>query len=142
MKPEETIDFHVRWAWLKIARMYNQEAARHGITQTIGFVLLNIDPKEGSPSTSLGPKMGMESTSLTRTLKTMEERGWVVRRKDELDKRVVRVVLTEEGKKLREVSRRTVVDFNTRLLGEVSKEKLEHFIEVIQMIDQYTIKTS
>ncbi|GIR50705.1 MAG: hypothetical protein CM15mP59_4470 [Flavobacteriaceae bacterium] len=33
-----------------------------------GLALLSIDTEEGVPSTSLGPRMGMESTSLSRTL--------------------------------------------------------------------------
>ena len=43
-----------------------------------GFALLSIDPEKGTPSTSLGPKMGMEATSLSRTLKTMEEKGLII----------------------------------------------------------------
>lgn len=140
MKPEETLDFHVRWAWLKIAKMYNQEAAKHGITQTIGFVLLHIDPKQGTPSTQLGPQMGMEPTSLSRTLKTMEAKGWIARVKDDKDKRITRIFLTAEGLRLRNLSKDTVVHFNKKLLGVLSDEKLNHFKEVIQVIDQHTVK--
>ncbi|MEQ9187458.1 MAG: winged helix DNA-binding protein [Cryomorphaceae bacterium] len=140
MKPEETIDFHIRWAWLRIAKMYNQEASQHGMTQSIGFVLLNIDPRNGTPATQLGPMMGMEPTSLSRTLKTMDERGLVNREQDEADKRIVRVKLTEEGKRMRNISRKTVVGFNERLLADVDQKKLEHFKDVIQIIHQHTMK--
>jgi len=98
MKPEETIDFHIRWVWAKIARMYNAQAAQHGGSMSIGYILLNID-KEGTHSTKLGPKMGMEPRSLTRTLKTMEEKGLISRKVDANDRRMVRVFLTEEGVK-------------------------------------------
>ena len=37
-----------------------------------GFCLLNIDA-EGTPSSALGPKLGMESTSLSRLLNNMEK---------------------------------------------------------------------
>jgi hypothetical protein len=40
-----------------------------------GFALLSIDKEGGTPSTSLGPKMGDGTTRLTRTLKSMEEKG-------------------------------------------------------------------
>ncbi len=63
MKPEETVDFHIRWAWAKISRYYNAAASPFGGSMSIGYVLLNVD-KEGTPSTKLGPKMGMESRSL------------------------------------------------------------------------------
>ena len=74
MKPEETIDFHIRWAWHSIARLYNIEAARLGGSMSVGYVLLNIDLEKGCPSTKLGTKMGMEPRSLTRTLKSMEKK--------------------------------------------------------------------
>ena len=138
MKPEETLDFHIRWAWLKIAKMYNQQAAQYGLTQSAGFILLNIDPKKGTPSTQLGPMMGMEPTSLSRTLKNMEAKGWIAREKDQIDGRIQRIMLTSEGKRLRNISKKTVVDFNEKLLEEVSAEKLEHFKEVIQIIDKHT----
>ncbi len=142
MKSEETIDFHVRWAWLKISKMYNQEASKHGMTQSIGFILLNIDPRNGTPSTQLGPKMGMEPTSLSRTLKTMEDKGFITRLQDENDRRIMRICLTDEGKRMREVSKSSVVRFNEKVLDQVSEEKFQNFIEVIQIIEQNTVKTS
>jgi len=44
------VDFAIRHLWHKISRMYNQQANEHGLTMSIGFILLNID-KEGTPST-------------------------------------------------------------------------------------------
>jgi DNA-binding MarR family transcriptional regulator len=140
MKPEETIDFHIRWAWLRIAKMYNQVAAQHGLTQSSGFILLNIDPKNGTPSTQLGPKMGMEPTSLSRTLKVMEEKGWICRLQDNNDKRITRIALTPEGERLRSISKASVVKFNNQLMRQVGEEKFNHFKEVIQIIDQHTVK--
>lgn len=138
MKPEETIDFHIRCAWLKISKMYNQEALRHGLTQATGFVLLNIDPKGGTPSTRLGPLMGMEPTSLSRTLKSMEEKGWICRVDDNSDRRITRITLTAEGKKFRNISKQVVVSFNQRLLNVIPHEKLEHFREVMEIINKHT----
>ena len=43
MKPEETIDFHIRWAWHSIARMYNIEASKLGSTMSVGHTLLSVD---------------------------------------------------------------------------------------------------
>lgn len=122
--------------------MYNQEASKHGMTQSIGFILLNIDPRKGTPSTQLGPKMGMEPTSLSRTLKAMQERGLIERHQDENDKRIMRIFLTDEGKRMREISKLSVVRFNEKVLDQVSEEKFKNFIEVIQIIEQNTVKES
>ena len=72
-----TIDYALRATWQAVARMYNEEAKKFGATMAVGFTLLSIDPKTGTPSTSLGPKMGMEATSLSRILKSMEEKGLI-----------------------------------------------------------------
>ena len=140
MKSEETIDFHIRWAWLKIAKMYNQEAVKHGLTQSTGFVLLSIDHVKGTPSTRLGPMMGMEPTSLSRTLKSMEQRSWIERKSDATDGRVTTVHLTTEGKRLREISKSTVIGFNKKVLAEVDKESFKNFIHVIEVIEKHTSK--
>lgn len=134
MKPEETIDFHIRWLWAKISKRYNAEAAKSGGTMSIGYVLLNVDSENGSPSTSLGPAMGMEATSLTRTLKRMEDLGLIERRKDKIDGRLVRVFLTKLGKEMRTKSRETVLKLNSEVRDEIPEEKLETFFEVMSSI--------
>jgi MarR family transcriptional regulator, organic hydroperoxide resistance regulator len=68
MKPEETIDFQIKIAWQSIGRLYNEVAAKYDSTWATGNVLLAIDVEQGTPSTALGPKMGMEATSLSRIL--------------------------------------------------------------------------
>ena len=140
MKPEKTIDFHIRWTWHKIARMYNTEAIKNGFTMSIGYILLNIDTKLGTPSTKLAPKMGMEPRSLTRTLKGMQESGFIYRQPDKQDKRMVRIFLTDLGMEKRRVSRKTVIHFNEKLQSQISPEKLKIFFEVMeefsQLIDQ------
>jgi DNA-binding MarR family transcriptional regulator len=135
MKPEKTIDFHLRWLWQKIMRIYNQEAAKFGGTMSVGYALLNID-KDGTPSTKLGPKMGMESRSLTRTLKSMEDNGLIYKTQDETDGRLVLLHLTEEGKKYRDTSREVVLKLNEHIYNNVDPQKLEVFFEVSQQINE------
>ena len=74
---KRTIEQEIRYTWLLISKMYNEEAEKFGGSMTVGFALLSLNPKEPIPSTSLGPKMGMESTSLSRTLKFMEEESLI-----------------------------------------------------------------
>ncbi|MFZ4785234.1 MAG: MarR family winged helix-turn-helix transcriptional regulator [Flavobacteriales bacterium] len=135
MKPEETIDFHIRWAWAKIAKAYNAEAMKSDGSMAIGYVLLNID-KEGTPSTKLGPKMGMEPTSLTRLLKSMEELDLISRQTDKIDKRIVRVFLTSKGKAKREISKDVVLRFNEFIRANIDPKKLEVFFEVMTEMNQ------
>jgi len=133
---DKTIDYILRATWQAVARMYNEEASNYGATMATGFTLLSIDKDKGTPSTTLGPKMGMEATSLTRTLKTMEEKGLIIRKKNPFDGRGVLIYLTDFGKEKRELSKETVLKFNEAVKQNVSAEKLEHFMEVSEIINE------
>ena len=135
MKREETVDFNIKATWHAISRMYNQYGDKFEITASTGFVLLNIDAENGTPATKIAPLMGLESRSLTRMLKSMEERNWIYRKKDPEDGRSVRIFLTDLGKKKREISRLSVKEFNNRVRNMVSADKLEVFFDVITAIN-------
>lgn len=136
MKPQETIDYNIKACWHAIARMYNTEAARHDMTMAIGYVLLNIDAENGTPATKIAPQVGLETRSLTRMLKSLEEEGLIRREADEKDRRGVNIFLTETGKQKREVARQTVRKFNFMVREKVTPEKLQIFFQVIEEISQ------
>lgn len=136
MKKEETVDYPIKSAWHAISRMYNQQAAEEGFTTAIGFVLLNINSKEGTPATKIAPLIGLETRSLTRMLKTMEEKGLIFKQADHVDKRSVRIFLTEEGKQKKEISVQSVKRFNLEVRAELSEAELESFFGVIAKIQK------
>jgi DNA-binding MarR family transcriptional regulator len=115
-------------------KAYNAQAAKVGATMAMGYALLSID-KEGTLSTKLGPKMGMEPTGMTRILKSLEQEGYIERTPDAKDGRKVWVRLTPKGKEYREYSRSIVLQFNERLQKNIDPQKLSIFFEVIQDIN-------
>ena len=132
---DKTIDYVLRATWQAVARMYNEEASKYGATMATGFALLSIDREKGISSTALGPKMGMEATSLTRTLKSMEEKGLITRKKNPDDGRGVIIQLTPFGQEKRELSKSSVIKFNETIKNNVSPEKLHNFMEVSEIIN-------
>lgn len=132
---DKTIDYVLKSTWQAVARMYNEEASHYGATMGLGYALLSIDREKGTASTALGPIMGMEPTSLSRTLKSMEEKGLIIRTKNPNDGRGVIIQLTDLGKEKRELSKATVLQFNEVVKKNVSEAQLKHFIEVAQLIN-------
>lgn len=136
---EKTIDYVLRATWMAVSKMYNEEAGKAGSTMATGFALLSIDPEKGTPSTSLGPKMGMEATSLSRILKSMEEKGLIIRKKNPADGRSVLLHLTDFGKEMREFSKGVVLKFDEAVKNTVSEEDLKTFIKVANSITDLII---
>jgi DNA-binding MarR family transcriptional regulator len=131
---DKTIDYILRNTWHAVARMYNEQANQYGATMATGFVLLNLDKEAGTPSTLLAPKLGMEPSSLTRTLKTMEAKGLICRKKNPEDGRGVLIFLTDFGKEKRDLSRETVLKFNEKVRSSLSAQQLQHFTEAAEII--------
>jgi len=138
MNIQETIDYHLTSTFFAMRRMYNLLATQNNITHGIGYALTYIG-KEGTPATKIAPMMGMTSSSLSRLLKTMEEEGIIYREPDRDDKRVVRIFLTPKGFELKEKVKDAVFRFNKLLFNKISKEDLEAFIRVNNIIKEQVI---
>ena len=134
MLKENTIDHHLRATWQLVSKMYNEQALKQGYTMAMGFVVLNIDAEKGTPSTALGPKMGMEATSLSRILKSMEDKGIIFREKNPNDGRSVLIKLTALGKIKREQAKQTVIQFNNSIKHNVTDDDMNGFLKVIEVI--------
>lgn len=135
MKLKKTVDYHLKATWHSITKMYNQIAAKYESTQTIGYVLINIE-KEGTPATKIAPLLGMEPTSLSRLLKNMEKKGLIYRETDENDKRIIRIFLTDYGVLKRKIAKNTIISFNEKVLKKVKKSELKIFYKVIDTINK------
>lgn len=136
MDKDKSIDHQLRATWQAVAKLYNERAAKHDSTMASAFVLLNIDYENGTPSTALGPLMGMEPTSLSRILKSMEDKGAISREKNPEDGRGVLIKLTEYGKEMREISKASVYQFNNAVRDYVTEEELKKFFKVTNTINK------
>ena len=74
MEQEETIDYNIRKTWYNITKMYNRTAIEYMGSMALAMILLNIDMYEGTPSTQLGPNMGMKhiTIKILKKLKNLE----------------------------------------------------------------------
>ncbi|MFT5146418.1 MAG: MarR family winged helix-turn-helix transcriptional regulator [Flavobacteriales bacterium] len=136
MNKHTSIDHQLRATWQAVAKVYNEQAAKHDSTMATAFVLLNIDKEKGTPSTALGPLMGMEPTSLSRILKNMEDKGAISREKNPEDGRSVLIKLTDYGKEMRKVSKGHVIQFNETVINNVTEKDLEGFFKVTEVINK------
>ena len=114
--------------------MYNKEAIKYGVTYGIGFTLLSIDPKKGTPSTLIGPIMGVEANSLSRLLKKMETKKLIKRKTNPDDGRGVIILLTKEGLKKRDITKIKVLKFNRLIKDNITKEELNIFLKTTNTI--------
>ena len=127
----ENVDLMLKSVWLAVSKMYSEQASMHNSTAVQALTLLKIDPKEGTRSTNLGPKMAIEPTSLTRIIKLLEDNGYIYKEKTTSDKREVIIKLTDKGLKSRNLSKELVVGYNKKVVEKIDTEKFAVFKEVM-----------
>jgi DNA-binding MarR family transcriptional regulator len=133
-KHTETIDSKLKTAWQVVSRMYNAEAILHDGTIAMAHFLLNIDSHEGSFASDVAPQLGMESTSLSRIIKSLEEKKLIIRLPEKNDKRKIKIVLTKKGKAQKELAKNIVRNFNHLAEVKLGKHRLEDFYKTIDEI--------
>lgn len=141
MLPEETIDYNIRKTWYNISKMYNRTATEYMASMALGMIILNIDIIEGTPSTQLGPNMGMEATSLSRSLKKLEVAGVIERKPDPNDKRKAVIHLTPLGMDWRDVAKKVVIDFNETVFSHFTKEEMNTFFAILKKVNKLIDET-
>ena len=135
-KHTETIDSKLKSAWQIVSRMYNTEAGLHEATIAMAHFLLNVDSHEGSFASDIAPALGMESTSLSRIISSLEEKKLIVRKNDKVDKRKILMTLTKKGKEQKEIAKNTVRNFNHLVEIKIGKKRIEEFFKTIDEITE------
>ena len=86
----------------KVVSQYTPFLKPLGITYTQYLVFMLLWAEDGLSVGDLCSRLYLDSGTLTQMLKKMEEKHLVERRRSKDDERVVRIYLTEEGKKMKE----------------------------------------
>jgi len=138
MKQQETIDYLLKVVWQNMSNTYNQIASEFGITQAIGYVLINID-QEGTAVSQLAGLLGVKATSLSRMLNNMEDSGLIYREAAPADKRSVKVFLTDFGREKRQLAKGVVRSFNEYLNNNLSVQEKNNLVQTLQKLNKLTL---
>ena len=136
MKISKTVGYHLRSTWQAVSRMYNSYASQNDLSISMAYVLLLLDKHDGKPSTQIGPDLGMEASSITRLIKTMEDKKLLVKKADKYDGRQVNIFLTALGEKKKVLAKETIKGFNDILKKQIPKDELRAFLNTLEKINQ------
>jgi DNA-binding MarR family transcriptional regulator len=126
----------IRSSWIEIFKFYNEQNSKEIGTLSTAFVLMTINEKFGTQVTKIAPRMGMEPNSLSRLLKSLEEKELVFKRKDIKDKRKVYICLTENGLKLRNIAAERLFSLEKNIKDKISPTDLSSFYKVTDAISE------
>ena len=95
---EEPLGFALGAAARKLAKFYVQALAGHPLTPSQLFLLRQLWFEDGLPLRDLSLRAQLDATSTTWLVDQLEQAGLVERKRNDTDRRIVRVWLTEKGR--------------------------------------------
>jgi MarR family transcriptional regulator for hemolysin len=126
-----------------VREWFNGVMSRHGASLHTWIILHHGLDGESPSQRDLAGRLGIEGPTLVRHLDRLEEEGLVERRRDERDRRIVRIVVTPAGKErfleLGEVARESHAEFDAVLAPEEQTQLMEMLRRVrhhFQALDQ------
>ncbi|MDR3471854.1 MAG: MarR family transcriptional regulator [Devosia sp.] len=99
---DDQLCFAIYGAEQAMSRVYRSVLSPLGLTYPQYLVLLVLWEENDLSVKLIGERLGLDSGTLTPLLKRMEAGGFLRRRRDEGDERVVRIALTAAGQALRD----------------------------------------
>lgn len=103
---------------LLMTKLYKPHLEKLGLTYPQYLVMLVLWERDRVTVSELGERLGLDSGTLTPLLKRLEAHGWVQRVRDTDDERRVRLILTEEGRALKQQARAVPEGIRCQLGGQ------------------------
>ncbi len=104
------------------------------ITNEQWIVLKVIAENPALSQTEIAEKSQKEKTNITRILDLLEKSACIKRRKDDRDRRMYRIHITEQGKKILKAVKPVTQKTNEIVIHSLNKKKVKELIESLDAV--------
>lgn len=116
---------------------FNYALKEYNITSAEYSFLLSLYRKEGVTQDELSSYLHIDKSATTRAIRSLEQKGFVIRNKDDVDKRFNRVYLTEKALNCKDKFRQQVFHWSEILAEDLDEETADIVYNVLEkMVDK------
>jgi DNA-binding MarR family transcriptional regulator len=132
--PETSPGYLVRLVHQMNVAAIDRTLAEDGLTATQWTTLVSLHFQHADTCVGLARKLGHDKGAMTRLIDQMEARGWVVRQRDDEDRRLIRLSLTPEGTATAIAAKRKVITCWNGILADWSDAEVFELIAMLQRL--------
>jgi MarR family transcriptional regulator for hemolysin len=99
------------------------------------IALQAINRESGLSQRELAERMHLEGPTVTRHLDHLEQAGLIARHRDEIDRRILRVEMTSEGRRLHRRLRQVAAQHEEAMIGDLPRRDAAALIRVLEHIE-------
>ncbi|MGC4019502.1 MAG: MarR family transcriptional regulator [Muricomes sp.] len=134
------IDF--QWTYRNMQKVYDSALDKHNLSESRFIILmfLKTAPNHELLPSLISEKLGATRATVSKLLKALESKGWIIKHSSTTDKRAIPVQLTEAGNTILEDF--LPVNFNVvhLLFENLTKEEIKQFSHLLSKIKEGTQK--
>ena len=129
MKLANQMCFPLYAAARNITGLYTPWLKPLGLTYTQYIVMLVLWEEDGISVSDIGSRLMLDNGTLSPLLKKMESEGYIERRRSRDDDRIVKITLTDEGRRLQDKARD--IPFKVASCIDLSADKAQQLYELL-----------
>lgn len=104
--------------------------------------LLNISEWEGCSQKQLCRHMAMDEALATRTIRSLVEQGYVVRKQEDFDRRSYSLYMTDQGKALIPLIRSTLIQWWSDITCDFNEEERTLLMAQLKQMSEKTLRNT
>jgi DNA-binding MarR family transcriptional regulator len=135
---EDCISFLLGKAYQQVNAAAKRRLVRHGVTPVQYAVLKVLWEHDGQSGVDLGDRLHLDSATMTGVLDRLASAGLIERQADATDRRVNRVVLTEQGRSLQRPLDQEMDALNAEIFGQLPGEDAERLRMMLRQLGKRT----
>ena len=116
---------------LTLSALHRRCISDTGLTVPQSFVLSTV-PDEGVDMSTLALRLGLDNSTVTRLVATLERKNFLERRREEIDGRIVSVYLTGQGEDAVALLQASEDKLGSIVIESISKDKREQLKETLE----------
>lgn len=105
------------------------------------YILRSLYEQDGQHASKLAQGVGRAATSFTPNLDKLQEKGYIERRPDPVDRRAVRIYLTRKGEDCREAILSNAAEVDATIAGQFNRDVWQAFAQVMTFLQQLDANT-
>lgn len=130
----EPIGKYISQIYRKGGAHLSKELSIYGIGQGQLMFLTQLYKKDGINQEELTEILKIDKGTTARAIKKLEEVNFVIRERDEFDRRAYKIYLTDKAKNIKTIIFDVLSDYDERLVSSLTEEEKEIFTKILKQI--------
>lgn len=132
--PEVSPGYLVRLIHQMSVAAVDTALAEDGMTATQWMTLVTLHFNYADTCVGLARAMAHDKGAMTRLIDQIEANGWVTRQRDDADRRIVRLTLTDDGRAAALAAKKKVIACWNGFLADWSEQEVADLVATLQRL--------